>query len=344
MSGAIAAEPGVRFDVVVPTIGRPSLTRLLRALDRAVDPTVGPAPHRVVVVDDRADSPVPIALPDGLGLQVVVRTTGGRGPATARNAGARAGAADWIAFLDDDVEPTRSWTLSLMRDLAAVPPSVGAVTGRVVVPEPRGRRPTDAERGVIALQGAAWITADLAVRREAFESVGGYDERFRRAYREDTDFALRLMDAGWTIAAGERAVVHPTRQGTWWSSVHAQRGNADDALMRRLHGADWRARGRAPRGMIAFHVATTAVAAAGVMARLLGRRRLAGAAGRTVAACVAVLWVRRTLPGPRSIAEWSRMMASSALIPFAATWFALAGRMRAARLAPAGAGDRWGVA
>ena len=55
----------------------------------------------------------------------------------------------------------------------------------------------------------------MAVRRTALEAIGGFDERFDRAYREDTDLALRLLDAGWDLIVGSRRVRHPVRPAPW---------------------------------------------------------------------------------------------------------------------------------
>ena len=41
--------------------------------------------------------------------------------------------------------------------------------------------------------------SSLLVRREAFEAVGGLDERFSPAWFEDVDFCKRLRDRGWDI-------------------------------------------------------------------------------------------------------------------------------------------------
>ena len=121
-------------------------------------------------------------------------------------------AAPWVAFVDDDVDLPLDWVRGLIGDLREAPADVAAVQGRVEVPLPADRRPTDWERNVAGLDTAAWITADLAVRRAALGEVGGFDERFPRAYREDTDLALRLLDAGWRLALGERQVQHPVRR------------------------------------------------------------------------------------------------------------------------------------
>ncbi len=248
------------YTVVVPTVGRDSLRALLHALDRAP----GPPPTDVVVVDDRPAG-APLVLPE-TDLRVTVLLSGGGGPAAARNVGWRRAATEWIAFLDDDVLVTDDWRRQLVADLAGLGPDVGASQARIVVPEPpAGRRPTDDERATIGLAGARWITADMAYRRSALAAVGGFDERFPRAYREDTDLALRVQRAGWLIVTGERVTTHPLRRGGFFSSVRVQAGNADDALLRHKFGAGWRRCSGAGRGRLPAHLATTAAAATAVI-------------------------------------------------------------------------------
>ncbi|WP_113702109.1 glycosyltransferase, partial [Nonomuraea lactucae] len=178
-------------------------------------------------------------------------------PAAARNAGRRAAGTPWVAFLDDDVVPRPGWYEAALDDLADLPGDVAGSQGRIEVPLPAHRRPTDAERHTAGLAGAAWITADIAYRREALEKVGGFDERFPRAYREDADLALRMAGAGYRLVRGRRVTVHPVRDDGFWSSVRFQRGNADDALMRRVHGPSWREAVGGTRGRLRGHAVTT---------------------------------------------------------------------------------------
>ncbi len=283
-----------RVDVVIPTAGRASLQRLLEALE-------GYALGRVLVSEDRDR----------------------RGPAWARNAGWRSSRAEWIAFLDDDVVPEPGWAAALAADLAPLPADVGASQGRVHVPPPTGRRPTDWERDVAGLQDACWITADLAVRRAALQAIGGFDERFGRAYREDADLCLRLAGAGWRITAGQRRVTHPVGRADPGISVRRQAGNADDALMRRLHGRAWRRRARAGRGALPWHVATVTGAALA-----LPRRTRALGAAAWLALTGRFAW-RRIAPGPRTPREVATMVATSIAIPFAAVAHRLRGAWRA---------------
>jgi histidinol-phosphate phosphatase family protein len=304
------------FSVVVPTVGRPSLSALLDAL----------AGLPVVVVDDRPVADPPLEVPAG----VRVVTSGGRGPAAARNVGWRATASEWVAFLDDDVLPAPGWARDLVRDLSGLPERVAGSQARLVVPLPSGRRPTDWERGTAGLADARWVTADMAYRRSALVRVGGFDERFRRAYREDADLALRVLDAGWELVRGERVTTHPVRPASAWASVRAQRGNTDDVRMRHLHGRDWRERAGAPAGRFRRHAAVTAFGAlaltglAGLAARSggVGRRRgwgVAAALGGAgwLAGTAEFAWAR-IAPGPRTPREIATMALTSAAIPPAA--------------------------
>jgi histidinol-phosphate phosphatase family protein len=279
--------------IVIPTTGRPSLQPLLQALEG----------EHVVVVRDRD----------------------GRGPAATRNRGWRSVDADWIVFLDDDVIPAPGWREALDADLGT---AAAASQGRITVPV--AARPTDWERNVAALETARWATADMAFRREALAAVGGFDERFPRAYREDADLALRLLDAGFRLERGTRRVIHPVGPAGPAISLAKQAGNADDPLMRALHGRDWRERAGVPRGRRRRHLA---IAAAGALAAATRSR----AAAALWAAGTAELAWARIAPGPRTPREVFTMAWTSAAMPFAATawWLRGLAGLRRALAAPA---------
>lgn len=327
-TGGLPAGGRATVDVVVPTVGRPSLSGLLWLLSRSL-----PAGSSVLVVDDRPPQAPPLDLGRARDRVRVVRSDG-RGPAAARNAGWRASSAPWIAFVDDDVDPPLDWVQGLIDDLATAPPEVAGVQGRIEVPLPVGRRPTDWERNVAGLDGATWITADMALRRAALEQVGGFDERFPRAYREDTDLALRLLDAGWRLTLGERRVRHPVRRAPWWISVPLQRGNSDDVLLERLHGRGWRRRlGIAP-GALSSYPATTGLGIAALAALATGRRRTAALAAAAWAVRTARFAWRRAAPGPRTAAELAAVAATSVAIPPVACYHRLRGSVTWRAVAP----------
>ena len=295
------------FDIVIPSTGRPTLRRLLDRLGDAA----GPQPGQIVVVLD-----------------------GGRpaGPAAARNVGWRRARAPWVVFLDDDVVPDPDWLTLLAADLDDLRPEVAGSQGRVRVPLPADRRPTDWERNVSGLERAHYATADMAYRRSVLEELGGFDERFRRAFREDADLALRALDAGYTLVQGRRRADHPVGPSSFWTSISLQAGNRDDVLMRLLHGRKWRERAGAPPGRRPAHLAVTAAGAAAAVCALVGKRTAAAAASLAWLTGTAELAWRRIAPGPRTTGEIARMVVTSVVLPAAATYHWLAAWAQLPRL------------
>jgi HAD superfamily hydrolase (TIGR01662 family) len=308
----------LRWAVVVPTLGRPSLQVLLRSLAEQRH-----LPDEVVVVDDRpghgrvldVDLPVLDAVNGRQRPHVRVLIGGGMGPAHARNVGWQATRSPWVVFVDDDVVLPSGWSEAVLGDLTTAAADVGGVQARIDVPLPTDRRPTDWERGTAGLETAAWATAEMAYRREALVEVGGFDERFPRAYREDADLALRVRRAGFELTRGRRHVTHPVRPSSTWASVAQQRGNRDDALMRQLHGTAWRSDARCPSGRLRWHAPTAAAGVTALVAGVSGHRRTAAVAAAAWAALTAEFALRRIAPGPRVPREVARMVATSVAIP-----------------------------
>jgi histidinol-phosphate phosphatase family protein len=312
---------GPSWSVVIPTLGRPSLAVLLTSLAGQQC-----QPADVFVVDDRPDAKEALDLSAHPRATVVAGTASG--PAAARNRGWWGATTEWVVFVDDDVVLPEGWSTALVEDLRNSGPHVGGSQAHITVPLPTDRRPTDWERGTAGLMEAQWVTAEMAYRRAALEAVGGFDERFPRAYREDSDLALRVRRAGWELQRGSRRVVHPVRPSDAWASVRQQRGNADDALMRALHGPDWRADAGCPAGRLPGHLATVGAALA-LGAALVGRRhRLASALAAGWAGLTCEFALRRVLPGPRTPDEVRAMVATSVVIPFAAAYHRLRGALR----------------
>ena len=244
---------------------------------------------------------------------------GRHGPAAARNLGWRGTSAGVIAFTDDDCRPDPGW---LAAGLAAMEGGAVAATGRVVVPLPES--PTDYERDAAGLEGAEFVTANLFCRRDALEAVGGFDERFAVAWREDSDLHFALLKLGGRIAgAPDAVVVHPVRPAPWGVSLLQQRKGLFDALLYKKHPDLYRRRIMAGPPW-PYYAIVAATLAAG-LAAWWGWRPVALAAaglwaGLTARFCL--LRLRRTSRAPAHVAE---MVATSAVIPYLSVFWRLYG-------------------
>lgn len=314
------------ISVVLPTYHRPDLLeRCLRAL---LAQTLSTERFEIIVVDDGHDDLTreqvrSIAATEGRRIGYL-RPPQGRGPAVARNVGWRAAQGRLVAFTDDDTQPEPDW---LREGLAALSRHADwvAAAGQVKVPcdGDRQRRPTDHELMTRGLETAEFVTANAFVRREALEALGGFDERFLRAWREDSDLHFRLMQLGPVGRAPLAVVCHPVRPERWGVSLRQQRNVFFDALLYRKHPRPYRSRVRPVPPWDYYAI----VAFAAAVPLLLLAERPGGAALAAVVALglilrVALRRLRRTSHAPGHVLE---MLATSAAIPFLSVYWRLRG-------------------
>jgi len=223
--------------VIVPTCRRPDL--LERCLEALAAQDLPAHDFEIIVCDDGPDELTRalvmqkgVALARrGLALRYQpVRAT--QGPAGARNAGWREARAGVIAFTDDDTIPEPGWLSAGLRTLEEQ--RADAVTGRIRVPLPP--EPTDYERDAAGLDGAEFATANCFVTRAMLERVGGFDERYTSAWREDSDLQFSILESGGHITRALDAVVlHPVRPAPWGVSLTQQKKSQFDALLYKKH-------------------------------------------------------------------------------------------------------------
>lgn len=174
-------------------------------------------PFEVILVDDGSRDETPdIARRHGVRL---IRNPESRGPGAARNRGVEAARASVLAFTDGDCFPTPRW---LARGLEALD-GADLVQGRVVPDPAVRRRPFDRSLEV-ERDGGFYQTANLFVRRETFDAVGGFrdwalepsahrgsswDGRATRTpIGEDALFAWTARRLGARSAFASEALVH----------------------------------------------------------------------------------------------------------------------------------------
>jgi glycosyltransferase involved in cell wall biosynthesis len=204
--------------VIAARDAAPTLARTLACL-RAQD--LG-QPFEVTVVDDGSRDETATLARQHEPFVRLIRNDHSQGPGSARNAGARASRAPVLAFTDADCFPRPNWLASGLRHIANAP----LVQGRVD-PDPQCRRmPFDRSLSVSS-DGGFYQTANLFVRRQLFDAVGGFwdwalerpgrrrwsvDYRRGRAMRtpigEDTVFAWKARRLGALSAFADDAVVY----------------------------------------------------------------------------------------------------------------------------------------
>jgi GT2 family glycosyltransferase len=322
-TASAAALPAV--SVVVPTCGR--LELLERCLAALMHQSLAAQRYEVIVVDDQPDVQtrqlVAAWHARGAGPAITYLPNNGRhGPAAARNLGWRASRAPIVAFTDDDTVPSPGW---LRHGLDAFGDGVDALCGRVEMPLPAS--PTDYQRDAQQLESAEFVTANCFLRKSVLAALGGFDERFRLAWREDSDLHFGLLAMGARIARSAQAlVVHPVRPAPWGVSLLQVRKIAFDALLYKKHPRLYRQKIRAtPRWdyytIVAAMLTALLAAAAGAMA-------LAGAAAAVWGVATMLLFARRLRGTSLRLSHVAEMALTSALIPPLAVFWRLAGAIR----------------
>lgn len=240
--------------VVLCTRHRPHGVK--RALDSilAVQPASG-----LIVIVDQADSSLFDHLLEFDGRPGVLRIHDkGTGLARARNIGteaAEAAGASIVAYTDDDCTVDPKWLVGL-NSAFALAPDVALVFGTTKAADhdrEQGTIPSymvsknAIHRGLASKPHIEGMGACMAVRIDAWRSVGGFDDRLGAgtplAAAEENDLSLRLLLAGFEVAETPAAEVlhHGFRDRFDASALMAgyMRGSgAATAKMVRLGGVD----------------------------------------------------------------------------------------------------------
>ena len=317
----------VLISVVVPTCGRPQL--LNRCIASLVLQNFDPFRFEIIIVDDRpSDDTRAVAErwaqhAAGLGPEVIyIPSPGPHGPAAARNRGWRAARGGIIAFTDDDTIASPEW---LENGLSSFQGNVHAVWGRIVMP--LNGTPTDYELDARNLETAEFVTANCFCRKETLEELGGFDERFRFAWREDSDLYFRLIEHQANIVHNPQAVItHPIRPAGWGVSLSQLKKIQFDALLFKKHPARYRERIRAtPRW---DYYITVAALLGAIVALAAGKPAIAAACGVLWVLMTARFTIKRLRNTSKSPAHVAEMIVTSALIPPVAVFWRAVGALK----------------
>lgn len=313
--------------VVVPTCGRADL--LNRCMAALTAQSLRGADMEIIVVDDSPSAATRAVVGEWTRhaarreMDVTyVANHGPHGPAAARNRGWRRARSEVIAFTDDDTVPDAHW---LRHGLMALDENVDALWGRIAMPLPDN--PTDYERDASHLATAEFVTANCFCRKPMLEALAGFDEQFRLAWREDSDFHFRLLAQGARIGhVPDALVVHPVRPAKWGVSISQQKKIQFDALLYKKHPRLYRQKIRAtPRWDYYLIVASLLATALGAAT---GHWMAAAPAAAAWLGMTALLCAVRLKNTTRTAAHVVEMALTSAAIPALAVWWRMVGAAR----------------
>jgi len=240
---------------VIPTHRRPDALR--QTLERVTRVEHPPDALEVIVVDnagERATEQVVAAFGAGPVPVRYERAPAG-GAAAARNHGARVAGGELLILLDDDVliEPSHVRRHLELRQRYGDCVSGGALrmseeVVEALQPTPFGRfrlalerryragepgEPLEAERRQVPMLASC----DLAIARERFLELGGFDERFPYAGVEDRELSMRMRSAGLRLIRDDSIrLAHNDRRLTLEQfCAREERSAATVAVLARIH-------------------------------------------------------------------------------------------------------------
>jgi glycosyltransferase involved in cell wall biosynthesis len=177
-------------------------------------------PWELIVVDNgSSDASMAIveAYRDRLPHLKVVVAADERGPAHARNAGARVATGTFLAFCDADDEVADDW-VARVGEAVATHDFVASRMDAERLSDPRALAAKGNNRqqsGLIEYTYVPYLpfagTCGLAIRRVLHERVGGFDESM--TYLEDCDYCWRVQLDGTPLVFAPEALVHIRHRG-----------------------------------------------------------------------------------------------------------------------------------
>jgi len=179
-------------------------------------------PREIIVVDDGStDDSIARAAQRGV---TILKTSGRRGPAEARNIGAKAARGNVVFFLDADVcahEDAVSRVAAVFAD-ASVDALIGSYdddpSASDFLSQYKNLMHCYVHQTARSEASTFWSGCG-AIRREVFLEFSGFDESYKRPAIEDIELGYRLRKAGRRVVLDRDLHVKHLKRWTFWNLV-----------------------------------------------------------------------------------------------------------------------------
>ncbi|MBN3945793.1 MAG: glycosyltransferase [Nostoc sp. NMS7] len=205
------------FSIVIPTYARPQqLSVCLQALSEL------DYPHNkfeVIIVDDGSpmslDQVISLWQPQ---LPLTVLRQANQGPSIARNLGATFAKGEFLAFTDDDCAPVAGWLQQFACQLLKTPNCL--MGGQIVNALLGNLYATSSQilvdylyeyynkQNIKTRQTSFFTSNNLAISREIFNRIGGFNDKYTLNAAEDRELCDRALQVGYKMLYVPDALVY----------------------------------------------------------------------------------------------------------------------------------------
>jgi len=209
-----------KFSVIIPTYNRHA--QLASCLDSLAKQNVPNNSFEVIVVDDGSH---PKLDPDTyrsrgeFDLRIIYQEN--RGPAEARNVGARHATGEYLLFTDDDCEPNLDWAQRIVEQLNQTPnKTVGGKTINALHNNPFAEASQLLNSYLYSYYNRNgekprfFASNNLGVGKKNFFEIGGFSTNFISHHSEDRDFCDKWIYSGRSMKyCPDALVMHSHHMG-----------------------------------------------------------------------------------------------------------------------------------
>lgn len=227
----------IQLSVIIPTFNRASqLMKCIQALQKQNFEYE----WEVILVDDGGEQPLDdLANSFKSSLNIILIKQENQGPASARNLGANLAKGKFLAFLDDDCEPSASWLSQLSKHVKS-----GLMVGGRTKNKLIDNFYSEASQQLVSFLYQYFRDTPLyfftsnnfALDKATFLKVGGFDETFVTSAGEDRAFCAKWRHSGYKMNYYPDVLIwhsHDLNLHSFWK-MHFKYGKAATHFIKKI--------------------------------------------------------------------------------------------------------------